>query len=46
MVSKVNNAVEDWNSRVLELVFLLQGHCFKVTVAPRLCDDAAVNSDV
>lgn len=28
------------------LVFLLQGHCVKVTVAQRLCYDTAVNSDV
>lgn len=51
MVSEVSNTFEDWNSKVFKsslelLVFLLQGHCVKVTVAQRLCYDTAVNSDV
>lgn len=51
MESKVNNTFEDWNSKVFKaslelLVFLLRGHCIKITVTQRLCYDTAVNSDV
>lgn len=51
MESKVSNTFEDLNSKVFKaslelLVFLLQGHCIKVTVAQSLCYDTAANSDV
>lgn len=51
MESKFSSTFEDWNAKVFKaslelLVFLLQGHCVKVTVAQRLCNDTAVNSDV
>lgn len=48
MESKFSSTFEDWNAKVFKasLELLLQGHCVKVTVAQRLCNDTAVNSDV